>query len=183
MLSLEIVLGWHSPRVYWDLSQLLVSWGRWCGAHASALYITPGWGACRHILVATLHYLDRWEEGDWGDPVKFNKDKCWGLLWKAECCRLGLGSSSGGTGSSLNRCHLCCMWQPWLIPSSFCPEHIRNYALRTGKVVRVEVPSTEQVQKGTWKWSDIWSTSPMKAVWESWCCSAWKRGDLTATFP
>lgn len=27
-------------------------------------------------LVARLHYLDRWEEGNRSDPVKFNKDKC-----------------------------------------------------------------------------------------------------------
>lgn len=90
-------------------------------------------------LMAGLHDLDKWEEGDDGDPVKFNKGKCWALLWKAECCSTAdwvWGAALGEQpGSNLNRCQLCSMWKPWIILSSLCSDHIRNNALNTGKTL------------------------------------------------
>lgn len=89
-------------------------------------------------LMAGLHDLDGWEEGVGSDPVKFNKDKCWGLLWKAECCSAAgwvWGTLGEQPGSRLKGCQLCSTWEPCIIPSSLCSDHCRNNALNMGKTL------------------------------------------------
>lgn len=88
--------------------------------------------------------------------------------------------------SRLNTCQLCRMWEPWIIPSSLLRPHKKlcfTYRKNIDRLVRVEVPSTGQVQRGPWKWSEIWSIPPMKTVWESWCCFTQREEGETSLQP
>ena len=73
-------------------------------------------------------------------------------------------------------CHSTALWwDPTWSPVS------SSGALSTGKSWTCWSGS----RGGPQKWSEGWSTSPMRKGWESWGCSAWKRrlwGDLIAAF-
>jgi len=83
------------------------------------------------------------------------------------------------TVSCISLCACCLLFWLWTLPKKSVSWF--GYLLRYSTAFRPGTPSTGKTRSswsgsrgGPLRWSEGWSTSPMKKGWGNWACLAWK---------